>query len=57
MTGTGTPHERRRPFQLFINAKGTEHFQWIVALTRIMSAVVRLEGCATGLNCGYSRGG
>ncbi len=39
-----TPHEQRRPFELFINSKAMEHFQWIVALTRIISAVFRKGG-------------
>ncbi|NOU25490.1 MAG: NrdJb, partial [Methylotenera sp.] len=34
-----TPQEHRRPFEIFINSKNMEHFQWIVALTRVMSAV------------------
>src|SRR3977135_3431659 len=29
----GTPHEQRRPFEVFINSKNLDHFQWIVALT------------------------
>src|SRR5690606_20415963 len=33
----GTPYEQRRPFEIFINSKNMDHFQWIVALTRIMS--------------------
>lgn len=37
----GNEHEQRRPFEIFINSKSMEHFQWIVALTRIMSAVFR----------------
>lgn len=40
----GTPHEHRRPFEIFINSKNMEHFQWIVALTRIISAVFRKGG-------------
>ena len=40
----GTPHEQRRPFEIFINSKNLDHFQWIVALTRIMSAVFRKGG-------------
>lgn len=40
----GTPHEQRRPFEMFINSKNMEHFQWIVALTRIISAVFRKGG-------------
>jgi hypothetical protein len=34
----GTAHEQRRPFEVFINSKNLDHFQWIVALTRIISA-------------------
>jgi hypothetical protein len=43
----GTEHEHRRPFEIFINSKSMEHFQWIVALTRIMSAVFRKGGDVT----------
>mgnify|MGYP003961560889 CR=1 FL=1 len=39
-----TEHEQRRPFEVFINSKNMEHFQWIVALTRIISAVFRKGG-------------
>ncbi|HET6632528.1 MAG TPA: NrdJb [Rhodanobacteraceae bacterium] len=45
----GTPHEMRRPFEIFINSKSMDHFQWIVALTRIMSAVFRKGGDITFL--------
>ena len=45
----GTPHELRRPFELFINSKNMDHFQWIVALTRIVSAVFRKGGDVTFL--------
>ena len=31
----GTPHESQRPFEIFINTKNLDHYQWIVALTRI----------------------
>ena len=44
-----TKHELRRPFEIFINSKSMEHFQWIVALTRIMSAVFRKGGDVTFL--------
>ena len=37
----GTPHEQRRPFEIFINSKNLDHFQWIVALTRVISAVLK----------------
>ena len=44
-----TEHEQRRPFEIFVNSKSMEHFQWIVALTRIMSAVFRKGGDVTFL--------
>jgi len=44
-----TEYERRRPFEIFINSKNMDHFQWIVALTRIISAVFRKGGDATFL--------
>ncbi len=45
----GTKHEVRRPFEVFINSKNMDHFQWIVALTRIISAVFRKGGDVTFL--------
>jgi hypothetical protein len=45
----GTQHEQRRPFEIFINSKNLDHYQWIVALTRIMSAVFRKGGDVTFL--------
>jgi hypothetical protein len=45
----GTPNELRRPFEIFINSKNMDHFQWIVALTRIVSAVFRKGGDVTFL--------
>jgi hypothetical protein len=45
----GTEHELRRPFEIFINSKNLEHFQWIIALTRILSAVFRKGGDVTFL--------
>jgi len=45
----GTEHESRRPFEIFINSKNLDHYQWIVALTRIMSAVFRKGGDVTFL--------
>jgi ribonucleoside-diphosphate reductase alpha chain len=35
---------RRRPFEVFINSKNMEHFAWMVALTRMISAVFRRGG-------------
>jgi hypothetical protein len=43
----GTKHEQRRPFEIFINSKSLDHYQWIVALTRVMSAVFRKGGDVT----------
>jgi len=45
----GTEHELRRPFEIFINSKNMEHFQWIVGLTLILSAVFRKGGDVTFL--------
>jgi len=45
----GTEHEIRRPYEIFINSKNMDHFQWIVALTRIISAVFRKGGDVTFL--------
>jgi hypothetical protein len=45
----GTVQEHRRPFEIFVNSKNMEHFQWIVALTRVMSAVFRKGGDVTFL--------
>jgi hypothetical protein len=45
----GTQYEQRRPFEVFINSKNLDHFQWIVALTRIISAVFRKGGDVTFL--------
>ncbi len=43
----GTSH--RRPFEVFINSKNMEHFMWIVALTRVISAIFRKGGDVTFL--------
>ena len=45
----GTNQEHRRPFEIFVNSKNMEHFQWIVGLTRVMSAVFRKGGDLTFL--------
>jgi len=44
-----TDHELRRPFEIFINSKNMDHFQWVVALTRVISAVFRKGGDVTFL--------
>ncbi len=45
----GSEHEIRRPFEIFINSKNMDHFQWVVALTRVISAVFRKGGDSTFL--------
>ncbi len=40
----GTDHETRQPYEIFINSKSMEQFQWVVALTRVISAVFRKGG-------------
>ncbi len=45
----GTPYERCRPFEIFINSKNMDNFQWTVALTRIISSVFRKGGDITFL--------
>jgi ribonucleoside-diphosphate reductase alpha chain len=34
----------RRPFEVFVNSKNLEHYSWVVALTRMISAVFRRGG-------------
>jgi len=45
----GEADEHRRPFEIFINSKNMENFSWIVALTRVISAVFRKGGDVTFL--------
>lgn len=40
----GTEYEDRHPYEIFINSKNMEHFQWVLALTRVISAVFRKGG-------------
>ena len=47
MLNEGTEHEVRRPFEIFINSKNMEHYQWVVALTLLISAVFRKGGDIT----------
>lgn len=42
----GTPHESRQPFEIFVNSKEMESYQWVVAMTRLISAVWRKGGDA-----------
>jgi ribonucleoside-diphosphate reductase alpha chain len=34
----------QRPFEIFVNSKNLEHYAWVVALTRMISAVFRRGG-------------
>jgi hypothetical protein len=45
----GDEHEQEYPFEVFINSKNMEQFQWILALTRVISAVFRKGGDSTFL--------
>ena len=45
----GTDHEQLIPYEIFLNSKAMESFQWIVGLTRVISAVFRKGGDATFL--------
>lgn len=40
----GTDKEERRPYEVFLNSKNIDNFQWVSALTRVMSAVFRKGG-------------
>lgn len=44
-----TEHEVRVPFEIFINSKNMDDFQWVVALTRVISANFRKGGDCTFL--------
>jgi hypothetical protein len=46
---SGTPLEERRPYEIFINSKNMEHYQWVTALTRVISAIFRKSGDITFL--------
>lgn len=39
----------RRPYELFINTKNLQHYSWIVAISRLISAVFRHESTPTFL--------
>ena len=45
----GSDEEIRRPFEIFVNSKNMEFYSWIVALTRVISAVFRKGGDCTFL--------
>jgi hypothetical protein len=43
----GTEHEQQRPYEIFINSKEVNHFQWVIAMTRVLSACFRKGGDIT----------
>ncbi|GLX77909.1 TSCPD domain-containing protein [Thalassotalea insulae] len=45
----GSEQEIRRPFEIFVNSKNMEFYAWVVALTRVISAVFRKGGDCTFL--------
>lgn len=45
----GTDHETHHPYEIFINSKNMDQFQWVLAFTRIVSAVFRKGGDVTFL--------
>lgn len=49
LLNAGTEQEVRRPFEIFVNSKNMEFYSWIVALTRVISAVFRKGGDCTFL--------
>jgi len=40
----GTGQEERHPYEMFINSKDVDHFQWVLAVTRLLSAAFRKGG-------------
>lgn len=45
----GTEHEQKRPYEIFINTKDATSHQWMVGMTRMISAVFRKGGDVTFL--------
>ena len=44
-----TEDEQRSPFEIFVNSKNMEFYAWVVAMTRVISAVFRKGGDCTFL--------
>jgi hypothetical protein len=44
LMNAGTEHEELRPYEIFINSKDMTQFEWIVAITRMISALFRKGG-------------
>lgn len=49
LLNAGTDYERRVPFEIFINSKNMDNYQWMTAVTRLVSAVFRKGGDITFL--------
>lgn len=45
----GTEYQKQVPYEIFINSKNMDNYQWISALTRLISAVFRKGGDITFL--------
>ncbi|EAQ97400.1 hypothetical protein [Congregibacter litoralis] len=43
----GTEHEKRAPFEIFINCRDMDNYQWVTALTLVLSAIFRKGGDVT----------
>lgn len=43
----GTDHEERRPFEIFLNSKDMDNYQWITAQMLLISALFRKGGDVT----------
>jgi len=43
----GTEHEERRPFEIFLNSKDMDNYQWITAQMLLISALFRKGGDVT----------
>lgn len=43
----GTPFERRQPIEVFINSRDTKAYQYVTAMTRLISAILRKGGDVT----------
>lgn len=43
----GTEHEQKYPYEIFLNSKQMESYQWIATMTRLVSAIFRKGGNIT----------
>ena len=47
----GTPYEERKPYELFINSKNMDQFQFLIAIARLITSIFRC-GCDVGYLAG-----